>query len=153
MSKDLKFKDLDNIDKELFNAAILVSKNAYAPYSRFYVGAAASLSSGEIRSGCNFENASYGLSICAEVALLVVINSLGETDKIQKIALVCFSETKPKKKVFITPCGRCRQLFVEMVERIGRDVPILMMDMEGLLVRQSSCKDLLPFSFSEKILG
>ena len=81
-------------------------ERAYAPYSRFRVGAAGQVSDGRIFSGCNVENASYGLTLCAECGLVseFVANSGS--------ALVALS-VKSGYGDFLTPCGRCRQLLVE----------------------------------------
>ncbi|MHB8368751.1 MAG: cytidine deaminase [Leptospirales bacterium] len=145
-------KDLTPEDRDLIHTAQIACSHAYAPYSNFKVGAAASLSGGEIRSGSNLENASYGLSICAEVSLLGTINSLGETDRIEKIAIAC-EPSHPVVDTYITPCGRCRQLLIELVSRVGHDIPVLMLSIDGRTVLLASCHDLLPFSFSEQMLG
>lgn len=152
MRKIRKVSDLASDDRDLIHTAKIACDHAYAPYSNFRVGAAAYLFGGEIRSGSNLENASYGLSICAEVSLLSTINSMGETGRVEKIAIAC----APLNSVgdsFITPCGRCRQLFVELVSRIGHDIPIMMLSIDGGSVLVSSCHELLPFSFSEQMLG
>ena len=81
--------------------------NAYAPYSKFNVGACALFESGNIYTGCNVENASYGLSLCAERNALSCAKAAGETSKLLAIAVV--SETMP----LCTPCGACRQWIFE----------------------------------------
>ena len=147
-----KLTDLASEDSNLIHVARAACNHAYAPYSNFRVGASAQLAGGAVRSGSNLENASYGLSICAEVSLLATINSMGETDLIEKIAIAC-APLHSTGDNFITPCGRCRQLLIELVSRIGHDIPIFMSSLDGSSVLAISCHELLPFSFSEQILG
>ena len=81
-------------------------KSAYAPYSKFPVGVAALVSDGRIVSGCNVENASYGLGLCAECGL---VSNLIASGGGRLIAAVCVDG----KGNFLSPCGRCRQLLFE----------------------------------------
>jgi len=91
---------------ELVSAARQVRENAYAPYSRFQVGAALRTASGRIFCGCNVENLSYGLTVCAERAAVFAAVAAGET-KFEAIAIVADSGTP------VTPCGACRQVMAE----------------------------------------
>ncbi|WP_194817516.1 cytidine deaminase [Nocardia sp. XZ_19_385] len=86
--------------------AIQVMRNAYAPYSRFPVGAAALSSDGRIVSGCNVENVSYGLGLCAECVLIGNLHSGGGG------RLLAVSVTDSRGEILM-PCGRCRQLLYE----------------------------------------
>ena len=96
-----------NIDWELLRKeAISASKKAYAPYSNFPVGAAGLVSDGRIVSGCNIENASYGLTLCAECSM---ISNLLMSGGGKLIAVVCVDG----KGELLSPCGRCRQLLFE----------------------------------------
>ena len=96
-----------NIDWELLKKeAINASKKAYAPYSNFKVGVAGLVSDGRIVVGCNSENASYGVGLCAECGL---ISSLTATGGGRLIAVVCVDG----KGEYLSPCGRCRQLLFE----------------------------------------
>jgi len=81
-------------------------ERAYAPYSRYKVGAAALVSDGRIVSGCNVENASYGVGLCAECGLVSELNMTGGG---QLVAFVCVNGDGAT----IMPCGRCRQLLFE----------------------------------------
>lgn len=92
---------------DLRSAATEVAANSYAPYSRLHVGAAALTDSGAIVTGVNVENASYGLTFCAEVSLIgkAISDGLG-----RPVALVA---TDSDGNV-LTPCGRCRQILIEM---------------------------------------
>jgi cytidine deaminase len=90
----------------LRQAAAEAMEHAYVPYSRFPVGAAAIASDGRIVSGCNVENASYGLTLCAECAL---VSSLHMTGGGQLVAFTCVDGNGNT----LMPCGRCRQLLSE----------------------------------------
>ena len=92
--------------KSLRESAIAASKHAYAPYSHFPVGAAALADDGRIVVGCNVENVSYGLGLCAECAVVCALISGGGG---RLIALACVDATGTA----LMPCGRCRQLLLE----------------------------------------
>ncbi|MBN3513309.1 cytidine deaminase [Mycolicibacterium nivoides] len=92
--------------KLLRNKAIEVSTRAYAPYSGFPVGAAALVDDGRIVTGCNVENVSYGLGLCAECAVACALHSGGGG---RLVALVCVGPDGG----LLMPCGRCRQVLLE----------------------------------------
>lgn len=92
--------------KLLRNKAIEVSTRAYAPYSGFPVGAAALVDDGRIVTGCNVENVSYGLGLCAECAVACALHSGGGG---RLVALVCVGPDLG----LLMPCGRCRQVLLE----------------------------------------
>jgi cytidine deaminase len=97
----------DAIDwKALRDKAIHVANNAYAPYSNFPVGAAALVDDGRIIAGCNVENVSYGLALCAECAVACALHSSGGG---RLLALVCVDGGG----ALLMPCGRCRQVLLE----------------------------------------
>jgi cytidine deaminase len=97
----------DAIDwKSLRDKAIHAASGAYAPYSGFPVGAAALVDDGRIISGCNVENVSYGLGLCAECAVVCVLHSTGGG---RLRALVCVDGAG----ALLMPCGRCRQVLLE----------------------------------------
>jgi len=91
---------------ELRSVATDAMQHAYAPYSRYKVGAAALVSDGRIVAGCNVENASYGVGLCAECALVGDLHMSGGG---QLVAFVCVNGEGST----IMPCGRCRQLLYE----------------------------------------
>jgi len=96
-----------SIDWESLHAqAISAMKKAYAPYSRFPVGVAALVDDGRIIEGCNVENASYGLTLCAECGL---VSTLAATGGGKLVALYCVDSHGNA----LMPCGRCRQLLYE----------------------------------------
>lgn len=90
----------------LRNKAIAVSTHAYAPYSGFPVGAAALVDDGRVVAGCNVENVSYGLGLCAECAAVCALHSSGGG---RLVALVCVDGAGR----LLMPCGRCRQILLE----------------------------------------
>ena len=92
--------------EELKAAAVAAMKNAYAPYSHFPVGAAALVDDGRIVSGCNVENASYGVGLCAECGL---VSNLSMTGGGKLVAFYCVDGAGN----ILMPCGRCRQLLFE----------------------------------------
>lgn len=92
--------------KLLRDKAIAVSKDAYAPYSNFPVGAAALVDDGRIVVGCNVENVSYGLGLCAECAVVCALRSSGGG---RLLALACVDGSG----AVLMPCGRCRQVLLE----------------------------------------
>src|ERR1700754_5335563 len=97
----------DTIDwKSLRDKAINTARGAYAPYSGFPVGAAAVVDDGRIITGCNVENVSYGLGLCAECAVVCALHSTGGG---RLIALVCVDGGG----ALLMPCGRCRQVLLE----------------------------------------
>lgn len=116
------------------------ASQAYAPYSRYSVGAALLTSSGEIVGGCNVENASYGLAICAERAAVFAARARGLLDPssapIVAIAVVAPSGPMP------WPCGACRQVLAEFA---SPDAPVFLFGKDG--ARDARLGDLLPHSF------
>jgi cytidine deaminase len=119
--------------RALLEAAIQARTNAHAPYSQFPVGAALLTVTGKTFAGCNVENASTGLTVCAERVAIWKAVSEGER---QFVVLVVVSEPGA------TPCGACRQVLSEFVA----DAPILVADMHGH-VWQTSLGELLPAPF------
>ncbi len=101
--------------QELMNRAIEASKNSYSPYSKFAVGACLITETGKIYSGCNFENSSFGLTICAERNAIGSAIADGER-RIKSIAIY-----SPNQK-HCYPCGACRQVLNEFKSESGLDV-------------------------------
>lgn len=107
--------------KELARQALLAKKTSYSPYSRFRVGAALLTDDGTIFSGCNVENASYGLAICAERNAVFQMAFAGK----RKIAAIAVASDE---KIFITPCGACRQVISEFA---GGTTEIILVNSAG----------------------
>ncbi len=129
---------MDN--RQLLDTAITAMKSAYAPYSRFHVGAALLTESGEIYTGCNIENAAYSCTICAERTAFFSAVRDGHR-KFSKIAVV--GGMNGEISAFTYPCGVCRQV---MREFCADDFILLFTD--GKDVRELTLSDLLPCSFS-----
>lgn len=123
-------------DKELVAAARSVRQNAYAPYSKFKVGAAVLTEDGSLFTGCNVENASYGLTICAERVAATAAVAAGHT-RFARIALSLSGGG--------TPCGACRQVLAEFCDD---DTPVLIDDADQTnVVRTTYVNELLPDRF------
>ncbi len=127
-----------NIEKLLWDAAEAAAALAYAPYSDFHVGAALLTSEGEIVSGCNVENASYGLTNCAERT--AVFRAIAEHKLSQGVAIEAIAVVHRDHKS-CTPCGACRQVLFEF----GPEA-IVLYELEGER-RQTTVSALLPESF------
>lgn len=138
----------------LFKAARDAALNAYAPYSRFAVGAAVETSDGRTFVGANMENASYGLTVCAEVGALQAASSAGALGKIRRIAIVGGpinpgSEYRPKSTA---PCGRCRQLISEAAMLGKHDIEVWFADLDQKVIERRTISELLPDSFDARNL-
>ncbi|TYR81787.1 cytidine deaminase [Priestia megaterium] len=127
--------------KQLINEAIIASKNAYVAYSNFHVGAAILTKGDKIYRGCNIENASYGLTNCAERTAIFKAVSEGEKE-FQAIAIVGDTEGP------ISPCGACRQVLAEFCTD---DTKIILANLKGDYVVKD-INELLPGFFSSKDL-
>jgi len=123
-------------DRALVADALAVRARAYAPYSRFQVGAALRTASGAVFTGCNVENASFGLTICAERAAVTAAVAAGEC---RFEALAIATGAAPPAG----PCGACRQVLAEFAP----DLPILLVNDRGAVERVRLAK-LLPRQFS-----
>jgi cytidine deaminase len=123
---------------QLIEVATQGMERAYAPYSKFKVGAAVLTATGEIFPGCNIENASYGLSICAERNAIAnaIIGSQKDTITIKAIAVA------NNQNVSCSPCGACRQVIWEF----GKNAQVIFRGSQGW--QTSTIKDLLPVGFS-----
>lgn len=128
-------------EKELINKAIEASKKAYAPYSKFYVGAALLCKSGKIIQGCNVENASYGLCNCAERTALFSAYAQGEREFEKLVIYVDRPEFTP-------PCGACRQVISELAPNIE----VILANNKGE-VKRLTVPQLMPFSFGSADLA
>ena len=117
--------ELPAADLALLAAARAATKDAYAPYSRFRVGAAARMQNGVIITGTNQENASYPAGICAERTLLSVAGSLYPGVSIDTLAVSYHNENGLSDRP-ISPCGICRQSLQEFEQRAGKPVRLLL---------------------------
>ncbi len=121
-------------EQALIDAAEAASQRAYAPYSRYHVGAAVLAENGQIFSGCNVENASYGATMCAERSAIFGMVSAGQR---QIRAVAIYAPGEP----MAMPCGMCRQVIAELCA----DAPMLVEGPRGALRRRFAA--LLPEAF------
>ncbi len=126
---------------ELQHLAEAACRRSYAPYSRFHVGAAILLESGDVVTGCNVENASYRLTTCAEQnAIAAAVAKYGPAIRIRAVAVANLA------KAPCQPCGACRQTIAEFADR---DAVISFPGEDGLTVRRT-LSELLPAAFELK---
>jgi len=141
MDKHMEIAEItEEVKAELVRQAQEAYKNAYVPYSNYPVGAAVLWESGRIVSGCNIENASYGLTCCAERNTIFHGAGLGER-RIKAVAVAVPTEAFP------SPCGACRQV----IREFARDCLIILVNGKGE-TRLTSLGELLPDSFGPEFL-
>lgn len=140
---------MNEVNEKLVQAAIVATHYAYAPYSNFHVGAALLLDNGEIVTGSNFENASYGMTLCAETVAIAKANSDGQMRRIVAIAVAGGPKSSEGGAVIgaepITPCGRCRQVIKEVADEVAIDLPVHCVHASGYETHLLS--ELLPHGF------
>ena len=124
----------------MISAARAARENAFAPFSNFKVGAALRTASGKIFTGCNIENASYGLTVCAERVAIWKALSEGEREFRQIVVAADTGELTP-------PCGACRQIIWEFCG----DVPVTLTNLDGNS-ETVSMSELLPRAFGREFL-
>ncbi|WOK36660.1 cytidine deaminase [Sphingomonas sp. C3-2] len=142
--------------QKLFSAARAAAAHAHAPYSNFAVGAALLLDDGEIVTGTNFENASYGLSLCAETVALAKANSEGKLRRVVEVGVIggmigaggALSGDQP-----VRPCGRCRQILNEAAQIGGHDITVHCASADASVEESFRLSDLLPHAFGPADLG
>jgi len=139
--------DLNNEDAELLKKAREVTRFAYAPYSNFRVGAFAKLVNGKTISGTNQENASYPAGICAERTLISTASTLYPNIGIETIA-ISYDNLNGKSDRPISPCGICRQSFVEFQARTKNTIRVILSGMQGKVQIIENAANLLPLLFS-----
>ena len=131
----------------LIDAARQAMRHAYAPYSGFSVGAAVELADGALVMGSNMENASYGLSLCAEAVAIASANAAGRMADIRAIAVVGGAGDP------VVPCGRCRQLLAEVQERAQQTITVHCGAAAGEDIRSFTLDELLPHAFGAGALA
>ena len=132
----------------LIAAAREAAKGAYAPYSKFHVGAAIRLTDGRVITGANFENASYGLSLCAETVALAKVANDGLLAEVAEIAVIGGGGCAP-----VRPCGRCRQILNEAAQLGRRDIIVHCTSGDGARTERHLLSALLPHAFGPADLG
>ncbi|MCA0133573.1 cytidine deaminase [Winogradskyella alexanderae] len=137
--------------QSLMSHAVKVREKAYAPYSKFKVGAAILLDNDEVITGSNQENASYPSGLCAERTAIYYAGANFPDAKILKIALTASSENKVTDKP-IPPCGACRQAIAEYEIKQDHHIEIYFMGATGKVAKSNSLVNLLPFLFDSSVL-
>lgn len=154
--KEYAFDELTAEDRELVEAAKESTRNAYAPYSRFHVGAAIRMETGEIVCGANQENAAFSSGTCAERSACFYAGANHPGVKMVKIAIAAWSKADgPEDATFeecfqarpISPCGSCRQSLLEY-EKLFGPMEVILYGREVVYVFPSVAS-LLPFCFTE----
>lgn len=135
-------------NQQLVSAAQNAVKNAYAPYSKFSVGAAVLLDDGKIIEGNNQENIAYPSGLCAERVALFYAGANYPDRKVQKIAIASDGDLIGPES-FLTPCGSCRQVMAEVSQRQKSSFEILLLNNDESVLVFNSINDLLPFVFGQ----
>ncbi|MBZ9629051.1 cytidine deaminase [Psychroflexus sp. CAK57W] len=137
--------------QKLMNKAVEARHTAYAPYSKFKVGAALILENGEVVMGSNQENASYPSGLCAE---RTAIYAAGANYPNQKIKTIAITATSEKQEVLepIAPCGACRQAIAEYEQKQKEPIEIFFTGSRGKVMHVKSLLDILPLAFDNKFL-
>lgn len=126
--------------KELMKMAIEARQNAYAPYSHFAVGAALLAESGRVYTGCNIENASYGLTCCAERNAIFAAVGAGE----RRFKMLAVAADSPEP---VAPCGACRQVIAEF------GIPLVVMGNLKEEIKIMMAEELLPYGFGQESMN
>ncbi len=126
--------------KELINIARKARQNAYAPYSHFAVGAALLAESGKVYTGCNIENASYGLTCCAERNAIFAAVGAGE----RRFKMLAVAADSPEP---VAPCGACRQVIAEF------GIPLVVMGNLKEATKTMTAEELLPYGFGQESMN
>jgi cytidine deaminase len=148
------FDSIDELNatvKDLMHKAIEAKQNAYAPYSKFKVGAAMLLDDGTIITGNNQENAAYPSGMCAERVAIWKVSSDFPDKKILKLAISASSSSQILKEP-VAPCGACRQTLSEYEIKQKDKIEVYFMGEEGEIIKTDSVLDLLPIAFDKTFL-
>ena len=159
--KEIKIESVltvfDNFDElptdvaSLMEKAIEARHKAYAPYSKFLVGAALELDNGEIIIGSNQENASYPSGLCAERTAIYYAGAKHPDAKIKRMAIIAGSTIR-QTITPIPPCGACRQAIAEYEIKQEAPIEIYFMGETGKVVKSNSLANLLPLVFDKSVL-
>ncbi len=143
--------ELSTSDQELIDAALEALPNSYAPYSTFHVASAIRLDNGDILTGVNQENASSPAGLCAEQVALYRKGAAQPNAHILGMAIVAKSE-KYERMPAISPCGSCRQVMLEFLQRQQHSYYVLMQGGDETWIKVHKMESLLPFGFTANSL-
>ncbi|PCJ86403.1 MAG: cytidine deaminase [Flavobacteriales bacterium] len=142
------FEALNKQEKQLLTKAQEVTDSAYAPYSKFHVGAAILLENGEIVIGNNQENVAYPSGLCAERVAAFSASSQYPNVPLRAIAIFAKSKNFVVKNT-PAPCGACRQVLAEYEHKQGSDIQLILKGEKGKILVSENVRNLLPFLFIE----
>jgi len=143
--------ELSTEDKSLMQEAVEAREKAYAPYSKFKVGAALELENGKIITGNNQESAAYPSGMCAERVAIWKAGSSYPKMKIKKMTISASSQNYKVNKP-VGPCGACRQTMLDYEVNQKEPIQIIFMGEFGEVIKTESLVSLLPFSFDDTFL-
>ena len=146
-----KLDELPSDVKSLMHDAVEIRKKAYAPYSKFRVGAALLLDNGKIILGSNQENAAYPSGLCAERVAIFQAGAIYPDANIVKMAISAASDNNTTSAP-IPPCGACRQSIAEYESKQESNIVIYFMGETGAIYKSDSLKNLLPLMFDKIFL-
>jgi cytidine deaminase len=141
--------ELSEIDVKLIENAVEMAKKSYSPYSNFPVGAAVLLDSGAIFGGNNQENIAYPSGTCAERTVLNYVHANFPNNKFKTIAITALNTHAP---IPVTPCGFCRQVLVELEQKQGEKIKVILHKIGGDTFVFESALSLLPLAFEDAFL-
>lgn len=145
-----QMEELSEDDQRLVNKAIEATRNSYAPYSNFHVGACLRTADGMEMIGANQENAAFPSGLCAERSAIFAAQSQHPESAIVALAIAARNE-EGLMATPVSPCGACRQVILEMEDRYQCDVKILLYGTEGIYVIPN-VKTLLPLHFVDSCM-
>ena len=144
-------EELPSQDAELMRMAHEATKNSYAPYSKFHVGAAVRLANGEVVTGNNIENAAYPSGLCAERVAMFSTMAKYPGVAIEALAVTAHSSTKLIEEP-VAPCGACRQVMVEVEQLSKQPLRVMCQGETGPIMVFDGIESLMPFIFLDKFL-
>jgi cytidine deaminase len=140
------WESLQTVDKSVVNKAFEAMEKAYAPYSKFKVGAALLLEDGQIIQGNNQENIAYPSGLCAERVALFHAGAQFPGLAVDLICIVAKGDLMPISQL-LSPCGACRQVMLESENRQNKPIRIILVNQDNRTMCIDSVQNLLPFGF------
>ena len=141
------WKELPVQDQILVDRALEAMHAAYAPYSKFKVGASVRLDNDAIVTGSNQENSAYPSGLCAERVVLFHVGANYPKQAVQTLCIVAEGDLIPSEKL-LSPCGACRQVMLETENRQNNKIRVIIVNQDNRALILNSVIDLLPFGFS-----
>ena len=141
------WKELPVQDQILVDRALEAMQAAYAPYSKFKVGASVRLDNDAVVTGSNQENSAYPSGLCAERVVLFYVGANYPKQSVQTLCIVAEGDLIPSEKL-LSPCGACRQVMLETENRQNNKIRVIIVNQDNRALILNSVIDLLPFGFS-----